>query len=186
MLVGEEKPPKQIVLDPALESAADAKGLELSELRKEGERLLKLAVDEGRLIVAYAQYELEVFRDHADLDLSEYYRDAKKIAKDWKKQCHRDKPKPTDGYGLKYFLKFISYPRPALLGNQKTAPRIRYVRKMLQDKGDYDSLTDRAKIKWQLVLTHNRIDCEGMQQLTLRAALELSAGKCPQRGSGRE
>lgn len=163
---------EQVVLDPALEQAAEAKGLRVSSLEEEVHCLLKRSMIENRLIVAYSQHERNLFRDYAQVDLGLKYRDARMIAKYWRNKC-----KPA-GVGksnaLKDFLKAIGYPLPPNLAEKKAAGRIKAVHDMLVRKGSYEFLTRTVKNKWTNLLKYNRIDCDGMRALTLRASEELN------------
>ena len=72
---------EQIVVDPALQSAALAKGQSVSVLKVEVQRLKDLCASERRPLVAYSQHELNLFRTHAQVDVDDCYRNARMIAK---------------------------------------------------------------------------------------------------------
>src|SRR5438067_7680499 len=76
----------QIVFDPALQSAASAKGLSLGEGKTVVADLLKRAIDERRRIVAYSQFDKNISFDELGADLSPVYADARLIAVFWLRQ----------------------------------------------------------------------------------------------------
>jgi hypothetical protein len=128
---------------------------------------------EERPIIAYSQHELNLFMTYAQVDISQFYRDARMIAKRWKNIVHPDAP--LKGRGLKDFLEFIGFPRPTYLGYRKSTKRLNAVIEMLHRKGSFDALTPVVKAQWTKLLEHNAIDCRGMRALVLRAAHELQA-----------
>ncbi len=166
---------EQIVLDPRLRGAAEAKNLRITTLQESITDLLATSRYEDRLIVAYTQHEKIVIQEHAGIDLTGPYRDARMIALYWKNVCYSKKA--MKGRGLKDFLELIDYPRSAHLGKRESTNRIRAVADMLARKGKYQELSSGVKAKWTKLLHHNEIDCRGMRALVLRAAKELSAAK---------
>lgn len=165
----------QVVLDPNLHLAAQAKELPCAGLRETIEELITRCRQERRLIIGYSQHEKLVIKQYAEIDLTGHYRDARMIAKRWKNKLHHGHPLP--GWGLKDFLIFINYARGAHLGEQKSTSRLKAVGDMLAKKQDYQRLTPVAKAKWTKLLEHNQIDCEGMQALVLKAAGELESAE---------
>ena len=161
---------KQVVFDRVLETAADAKNLEIVDLKLQIKELVDRCRKESRFLVAYSQHELHTINEFAEIDISDVYRDARMIAKKWKAKCH---PGTTKCKGLKDYLKFIEFPRGAHLGERKVTSRIRAVRNMLLSRGHYSKLTRGVKTKWTNLLSHNEIDCKGMQALVLKAANEV-------------
>lgn len=163
----------QVVLDPKLHLAAEAKNLPSSTLRETIEQLITRCRRERRLIIGFSQHEKTVIKQYGDIDLTGLYRDARMIAKRWKNKRHHGEPLAS--WGLKDFLAFINYARGAHLGGQKSTSRLKAVGDMLAKKQDYQRLTPVAKAKWTKLLEHNQIDCEGMQALVLKAAGELES-----------
>lgn len=170
LLIGEQF--EQVVLDPDLELVAKAREHRMSSFKTEATRLYELSEDESRMIVAYSQHEKNMFLEYAGSDLTNKYRDARKIAVRWKNTLHRDEELP--GRGLKDFLKFIGYHRGSHLGDKKTTSRLRAVRDMIVRRGNYELLTPVAKGKWTKLLEHNLIDCDGMRELVIKAAKEMA------------
>lgn len=169
ILVGDEL--EQVVFDPELRSAAEAKGLRVSSFPSEAARILDQAVREDRVVVGYTQHERDLFAKWGGVDLGEHYRDAHKIAKRWKKKLHRGEH--IAGWGLKDFFSFIGYEVPSHLGRTNTTNRLRAVLEMLSKRGSYEALSPTKKRQWTNLLTYNQHDCRGMRELVLRAAREL-------------
>lgn len=162
---------EQVVFDTRLSLAAEAKNLRVTTLRDTVINLLAKSEAEGRLIVAYSQYEKNVIEEFAQADLTGPYRDARMIAIRWRAICHRDRS--LNGRGLKDFLEFISFPRGSHLGEKKSTSRLKSVGDMLARKESYQALTPVVKAKWTKLLEHNDIDCRGMCALVVLAAKEL-------------
>ena len=169
ILIGESF--EQVVFDPSLVLAAEAKGLPIESLQKCISRLQIQSSAESRLIIAYSQHEKNVILNYANVDLTGLYRDARKILKRWKNKYHRDLT--IQGWGLKDFFTFMNYPRGTYLGERKTTSRLRAVADMLERRRAYDLLTPVVKAKWTKLLEYNRIDCSGMRDLILHAMREL-------------
>lgn len=160
------------MLDPELESVAQARNHRLASFESEAARLRSLAITEGRFIVAYTQHERDLFLKYGGVDITDSYRDAHKLARRWRNRLHRDTP--ITGRGLIDFLRIINFPRGTYLGRQKSTKRIKAVRDMIRSRGSYDRLTRVKKAQWTKLLQHNEIDCRGMRALVIRAALELA------------
>jgi hypothetical protein len=163
---------EQIVFDERLRHAATATGCRMGALREVMTELQQKCDREGRLIVAYSQHEKHVASRFAGVDLTPWYRDARKISKRWHRAC-----RPGDavaGHGLKDYLCVIDYPRGKHLGVQQTTSRLRAVAEMLGRRHEYRNLSPVVKAKWTKVLQHNAVDCHGMQALVLVAIAELA------------
>jgi hypothetical protein len=164
---------EQVVFDPELRMAAEAKGLRVSSFPTEAARILDQAIREDRVVVGYTRHERDLFAKWGGVDLGEHYRDAHKIAKRWKNRLHHGEP--IAGWGLKDFLSFIEYEVPSHLGRANTTKRLRAVLEMLPGRGSYEALSSTKKRQWTNLLTYNQHDCRGMRELVLRAARELEA-----------
>lgn len=76
---------------------------------------------------------------------------------------------------LDRYLALIGYSVPKAFGPGGSAKRIRYVRELLEKKdGDYSPLSLVAKGKWTKALERNWHDCEGLRELVIRCAQDLS------------
>lgn len=161
---------EQVVLDPQLQEAAIAKGMRQASLKEEIARLVERGKREDRFFAAYSRHELNVVQEFAGVDLSDTFRDARKIAKKWKNKFHKEAA--AGCRSLKDYLAFIGYERGAHLGERKSTSRIKTVKEMLEKRVEFKKLTPTAKAKWTKLLDHNEIDCRGMKALVLRAAME--------------
>ncbi|MGZ5424319.1 MAG: hypothetical protein ACXW2V_06825 [Candidatus Aminicenantales bacterium] len=157
----------QIVFDPALQLAAEAKHKRVGSGKLLTRELLERAVKEDRRIVAFTQCEKQICKRFYQIDLSPVYVDARSILKKWVDKTHPGlDPRPKS---LKEYLRLIGYKRPTCLGEKQAARRIRAVRDMGLKKGSYEALTSVVKAKWTKVLEYNRIDVEGMRELCMKA-----------------
>lgn len=161
---------EQAVFDPQLNEAAVAKGMRQASLKEEIPRLVERGKREERFFAAYSRHELNVIQEFAGIDLSDTYRDGRKIAKKWKSKFHKEAA--AGCRSLKEYLSFIGYQRGAHLGERKSTSRIKAVKEMLEKRGEFEKMTPVVKAKWTKLLDHNEIDCRGMKELVLRAATE--------------
>lgn len=169
---------KQVVLDAGLKAAAEFSGLEFLAGKSALGRLLRQATDEQRRIVAYSSHEKTKSLEWYEIDLKPVYADGRMIAKRWLNALKQKYPNWKDTQprfdkvdnSLKSFLELIDYPRPSNLGLQKSTKRIGDVREMLSRHNSFEDLTGVAKRKWANLLTHNRIDVEGMRSLVEKAS----------------
>ena len=156
---------QQVVLDPKLEQAADAKGLQVSSLHKEALRLQNIAKNEDRLLVAFTRHELKVCWDFCQVDLGPYYWDAHKAARPWRRVHHPEHAsEPRD---LLHYFRVVGLEPPQHHGVKKTTARLKAVIEQLQRHGEYNRLTPTAKGKWTKVLQHNEHDCLGLADLVM-------------------
>lgn len=171
---------EQVVLDPRLQQAAVAKHLRVVSLDDIIKELMNRANEEKRYVVAYTQHEKNVVRRFADIDLTGPYRDARMIAMRW-----RRRPFETGNTDrtLKNYLKAIGFVRGTYLGDRLSTTRLGEVIKMLDERKSYDDLTAVKKAKWTKLLSHNRIDCQGMKALVLHALRALDSPKQTSKGN---
>jgi hypothetical protein len=80
---------------------------------------------------------MRISQDHAQIDFSEEYRDARKIAKRWWSICHRDEHRVDNS--LKAFLELIRMPMPAYFGQRKATSRLRALIDMLDRRETFAS-----------------------------------------------
>lgn len=170
----------QVVLDPRLKPAAEAKGCKIAGIRDVAVALKKWCQQSGRKLVGYSQHELQVFFKYADVDFRDEYRDARMIAKRWWNICRPGIPRRDNG--LKTFLEAIGQPQPTYFGEHKATSRLRAVIDMLGARGEYGALTPVVKAKWQKLLDYNACDCHGMRALTLIASIETTHRSCAGNG----
>lgn len=158
---------QQVVLDPALAPAADAKGLEVHSLNHVVTDVVNRCRAEGRVLVGYSLHELDLFHSYGGVDCSSVYRDAKRIATRWWNRTHPDARR--EDRSLKSFLADIDFELPSWLGIQKATARLRTVLEGLARHKQYELLTAVTKGKWTKLLGYNRFDCDGMNALVMHA-----------------
>jgi len=165
---------EQVVLDPRLQQAAEAKHLRVVSQVAIIKEVVNRANSEKRQIVAYTQHEKNVVHRFANIDVTGPYRDARMIAMRW-----RRRPFETGNTDrtLKNYLKAIGFIRGAYLGERLSTTRLGEVIKMLDERTTYDNLTAVKKAKWTKLLSHNRIDCLGMKALVLHSLNAIETHK---------
>jgi len=141
--------------------------------------LAKIASRDDRLFFAWSSHEkatAEEFLRNRRLKklVVERIIDCKGIARKWKNRFHRDVEFPyVTGQGrhrLSEYMKLVDYQIPKTAGPGNTGKRLRDIRAQLTNKdGDYQKLTGVAKRKWTNLLSHNRHDCLGMREVSLKA-----------------
>ena len=156
---------KQIILDPDLEQAAQAKNLETLSLECAILDVEKRAKDEKRKIFAFSQHELKVVLEYTSVgrSFSSRYKDVHKIAKRWFNKTRQTKP--LEDWGLKSFMKFHGDELPEDLGNHNPTYKLREVKNMLISRKEYDLLTNVKKNHWTSLLAYNKWDCLSLQTL---------------------
>lgn len=140
---------------------------------------------ENRCLVAWSTREFLAFTEAIDIDdpllerVGALYRDAKRTARDWKRQEFPEvvfKASPHVGrHRLANYLGLVDYRVPPHLGDQKAGKRLRDVRGQLARHRDFQGLTHTAKTKWTNLLHYNFHDCNGMRVVASRAAAELAS-----------
>lgn len=158
---------EQVVFDETLRLAAEINNLRFIPIEVYLTTLRDKAVAEGRRIVAYSSHEKTMFQQHANLDISAQYADARLIAKVLRRELEPDAPRPK---ALKEYFELIGYNRPTYLGERRTTSRIRAVADMLGKRKSFQSLTPVVKAKWTKLLQHNKHDVVGMRAL-IRVAI---------------
>ncbi len=161
---------KQVVLEPELFPAAVAKECETGSIENVAHELRARCEAEGRVLVAYSEHELRLFKQYADENFDDLYRNALVIARRWWHVFHQGEVRPRT---LKAYLKAIGEEMPASLGLGKATARLRSVAGSLGRKGKYRALTKGVKKKWWNLLAYNEHDCRGMQRLVCLAVSQL-------------
>ncbi len=182
----------QYVMEQALWPAAEAKAgaqgrscepaswADLAEVRR-------LAESEARHVVAWSIHERDELASRLPepgdrVWFAEHVINAIPLAKRWKRKYHADvlfevnpKPRMRGRHQLHRYFELIGYSVPKAFGPGNSAQRIRHVREMVTKKGgDYSALTPTAKAKWTKALEHNWHDCNGLRELVIRCARDLS------------
>jgi hypothetical protein len=167
---------QQIVLDPRLKSAADAKSLPQDSLRDVVGRLIQECRAGNRCLIAFSTYELNVIKTYCDIDVSDHYKNALKFSKRWKWHFHRDINLDKNSLDQFMTLPTVNYEVPKHLGKGNAAKRLNTVTDMLEKRGEYSKLTAVAKAKWTKLLDYNEHDVRGMRTLVLQAARDMELG----------
>jgi hypothetical protein len=160
----------QVILAPGLMKAVGRGKTTFYSLLEVVEGLYRLCLEEERQLVAYSQHERNVIHHFTGLDVGPIYRDARMIAVDWRKTFHPNWR--TKSNKLKTFLRQINYLRAEDVEDTEPAAWIDQVTKGLKRAGKFSELTDKQKAAWKRLLDYNWNDCDGMRELTLRAARE--------------
>lgn len=160
---------EQIVLDPGLATAAQAKGLRSVSPKKYFEWLLRRAKSEDRRICAFTRHELTTVAKHFDIDLSTVYLDGHKLAKSWWKRSHPG-IRPDAGWSQAFFEEQLGLERPRHLRGGNATSRIRSVTDQLERHGAYEQLRPVAKGKWTKLLAYNELDVRHLASIVRAAA----------------
>ena len=157
----------------------------MGEFTKTFKDLRAIAEDDGRLLFAFSEREIDELRERLPKEELDWWEanllNVRKYAVKWKRKNHPDvvfeRVKFRGGKNsLDNFLKLIRFNVPSILGPGNSAQRIRYVRNMLNKwGGDPNKLTVVAKGKWTKALNHNWYDCIGTRELMIEIHKEISA-----------
>jgi hypothetical protein len=172
----------QFVFDPLFREAAEAKGASIATV-EDTMRLLTAIARRGQAVVAWSRHERDTIVQaggEAARSVQSRYRDARELARHWRRKVRPDLKPETIPYSgrhrLAFYLDAIGYEVSTSHGPGNTGSRIQTVRAALESTGGrYDRLTRVQKAKWTNLLEHNRHDCEGMRTFCLKAAAELEA-----------
>lgn len=173
----------QYVHEEIFYSAGAAKGCINFDLNETFDALCKIARRDERMFFAWSTREKQAIEEGLtnirlkDFVLSRLF-DCKKIAKRWKNRFHPKVDFPyISGQGrhrLNEYAKLIDYPIPNTAGPRTAGKRLRDVRQQLALRdGSYEQITGVAKRKWVNLLTHNRLDCEVMMEVSMTAITDL-------------
>ena len=175
---------KQVVLNQRLALAALHKHLEIAEPTAWALSLVKRAIRDDRLVVGFAETELEDLAGlGAELPAHRYV-NAIQIAKPWRrkfrpvehKQVVQDRRKfakskssrqqsrlySREGNRLIDYTALVGIDPPHMYAHRRVTKRLRSVLQQLDRHGAYSRLTRTAKGNWTNVLEHNRFDVEGL------------------------
>ena len=178
---------EQVVFDRRLDLAARAKGLDVADLAGWSSLLVRRAIDQDRLIVAFSSTESDVLVDMGVEVPGLRFVNAKMVADEWRKRCRpairkqvaqmRRKlrvsrsPKQRERYWAKEGNRLIDYAanvgikRPHMYRHRGVTRRLNDVMGQLQRRGAYGRLTRTAKAKWANVLRHNEFDVVGLSEM---------------------
>ena len=149
----------------------------------EVQKLVDLAEQEGRPIVAWSQHERQAIAERLEDEslaraFGAVYLDARRTAKRWHQKIHPELEIPVHERNGKYTLAALmavtGYNVPTAFGTGLTGQRIRAVRTQLKKRnGHWASLTAVTKAKWTKLLKHNYHDCVGMKHVLQHCTQEL-------------
>jgi hypothetical protein len=184
----------QYVFDPRLEGAALARTPEkggtceyVGSLDAALAKVCGVAEMEDRLIVEWSKHEEDVVRrETADTMLASVFltrvRDAKDVAKPWKREHHDHIAFRPNDRGQKNclpnFMELAGMPYPKIL--KGAARPLRHVLDQIERRGRYKSVTKEAKRDWSHLLAHNAVDCEGTRLVLMTACAEMESPRSPQ------
>ena len=172
----------QFVFDPLFREAAETKGASIATV-EDTLTLITAIARRGQAVVAWSRHERDTIvkaGGEAAQGVQSRYRDARELARHWRRKVRPDLQPETIPYlgrhRLAFYLDAIGYQVSTSHGPGNTGSRIQTVRAALESAGGrYDRLTRVQKAKWTNLLEHNRHDCEGMRTFCLKAAAELEA-----------
>ena len=178
---------EQVVFDRRLDLAARAKGLDVAELASWSSLLVRQAIDQDRLIVAFSSTESDVLVDMG-IELPDLrFVNAKMVADEWRKRCRpairkqvaqmrrklkvsrsrkqRERYWANEGNRLIDYAASVGIKRPHMYRHRGVTRRLNDVMGQLQQRGAYGPLTRTAKAKWTNVLRHNEFDVVGLSEM---------------------
>jgi len=200
----------QYVFDSRLQGAARAKSAEkggdcvyVASLDAAIAVICEIARAEDRLIVEWSKHEEQVVSNAMPDTLLESaflakVRDAKDVAKPWKRDLHHSVVFHPNDRGqvncLSNFMALAGKPYPKYL--KGAAGPLRHVLDQIDRRGQYKRVTKEAKRDWSHLLAHNALDCEGTRLVLMTACAEIESsgtsvipsriGYIPLRGIGTE
>ncbi len=178
---GQDPMLRRHVVDPAFASAAVATGLGRSSLRGEIRSLVGRAERQHRVLVGWSEHEVRVVRAYAPEfadAFDDLYRDARALARRWRKKIHPDYEVLRDARGRKHslaaYLSLAGYDLPPEYAGGHVGKTIRSLRDALELKGSYDAVGPKLQVRWLEVLGHNEHDLRATRAICLAALGELA------------
>ena len=178
---------EQVVFDRRLDLAARAKGLDVAELASWSSLLVRRAIDQDRLIVAFSSTESDVLVDMGVEVPDLRFVNARMVADEWRKRCRpairkqvaqmrrklkvsrsrkqRERYWANEGNRLIDYAASVGIKRPHMYRHRGVTRRLNDVMGQLQQRGAYGPLTRTAKAKWTNVLRHNEFDVVGLSEM---------------------
>jgi hypothetical protein len=175
---------EQLIFNPILDSAAQAKGKEsgdgacivVGSLEAAFTRALELSEELGVPIVEWSFREEQVL-DASRLSETMIRRIKSRIlnglpvARRWARRTQERSALKPDRRGKRYtlsnFAKLTGYDVPSLYGAGNSASRVREVLRQIERRGDYRLITGVAKRKWHSFLKHNEHDLRATRHVML-------------------
>ena len=184
------------VLDPSMELAADAKKIQVADIKDYLSDLIARCEREDRLIIGFSRREAIAVTETLGIELGDRYCNALKLARRWRNRVHTaeaDKVRKrrararqrgrwvgSKDNALIAFSQLAGIQPPRDYGYRCVTSRLRHVQDQLKSRGSYERLTPTAKGKWTKLLKHNRFDCRGLRELTIQMAHDIESRGRPQ------
>lgn len=178
---GQEPMLRRYVLDPALGSAAVGAGVGRAAFAGEIRSLVGRAERQHRVLVGWSEHEVRTVRAYAP-ELADafdaHYRDARALARRWRKRLHPAYAVPRDDRGRRHtlaaYLPLAGYERAPELAGGRVGKTIRSLREALDAAGTLDAVAPKVRSRWIAVLDHNEDDCRATRAVCLAALDELA------------
>ena len=160
---------QQYVVEPAFRDL----GPDYRELREAVATVLTRAEKQNRRLVSWSEHDLEIVRSLTKEPelirrFEARYANGRSLAARWATRAPGIE-KPASG-DLEHYLALVGYEVPQAAGPGQVGATVRSLRQRL-DAGRQP--TEAQLERWDLLLEHNRHDCEGMRAVCVRAATEL-------------
>ena len=178
---GQDPMLRRHVVDPAFAPAAVATGLGRSSLHGEIRSLVGRAERQHRVLVGWSEHEVRVVRafapEFADA-FDDRYRDARALARRWRKKVHPDYEVIRDARGRKHsltaYLSLVGYDLPPEHVGGRVGKTIHALREALEVEGSFDAVRPKLQARWLEVLGHNEHDLRATRAICLAALDELA------------
>ena len=178
---GQEPMFRQYVLDGAFASAALATGRSATSFAGELKSLMTRAQSQDRVMVGWSEYEVRMVAEFAPEFSGEFdlrYRDARALARHWRKKIHPGyKVSSNNGakkHSLGYYMALADHAPPAEFWGGWVAKTIAEVRDSLEHRGSYDALSAKQQTRWNDLLGYNEHDCRATRAVCFVALDELA------------
>jgi hypothetical protein len=180
---GQEPMFRQYLLDGVFAPAAEASGASRTTLAGELKSLLKRATDQHRVFVGWSEHEVRTVYEHAPEfaeTFDDLYRDARALARRWRKKVHPDFSVPKDDSGKRHtlarYIELADYELPTRFGGGNVGKTIAQVGHSIERTGSFDALSEKQRTRWEDLLGHNEHDCRATREICLLALDELADG----------
>jgi len=184
---------EQLVFDPRLKSAAEAKApdgtkdrhcIYVPSLEDALARVLNYSKTYERKIFAWSTREQKVIAD-SNLDHISKSElavvNALGIARKWARKHFNvsklPRTKRSSKYALSNFSNFLGFTVPKAFGPGNSASRLRYVQGQISKRGEFQNLTGVTKAKWTKFLKHNKYDLILTKKVMSRISEEIPSNK---------
>jgi hypothetical protein len=175
---------RHYVLDGVFAPAAEASGASRTTLSGELKSLLKRATDQHRVLVGWSEHEVRTVYEHAPEFAESFdhlYRDARALARRWRRKVHPEFAVPKDDTGKRHtlarYMELADYELPSRFSGGHVGKTIAQVGHSIKRTGSFDSLSEKQRARWEDLLGHNEHDCRATRDICSLALSELADGK---------